>query len=291
MKAFYILGLIVLSCSAAAFDFNGKQYFTVTSVDPDMDTGAEVCNANGLGCVGYTEATDAVCKIAHPSSQSQSDVSGDMSGVYCDGAPQTGVCAGLTDTCLACPTCTNILSCTQEIGGLYREMYVECAGQCKITVYANDIQDLIDQLSSINAQLQGCPQDIPPQAGSLVKDGNTILNVARNSGSTESFTITISGNQVTGVSTGAAGACSQKIAVSEDDLNIALASQDIGQAAAYLLGQNKISVTGCTLLSRAKFFFVRPIARFFARRAAPSLPAARPKPNCGQVGEQCNNRH
>ncbi len=38
-------------------------------------------------------------------------------------------------------------------------MYVECGtGACKIALTANNVQDLLNQVSGINAQLQGCPQ-------------------------------------------------------------------------------------------------------------------------------------
>lgn len=292
MRGIYLITLIVMSCIALAspFSYNGKQYYTVTSTDPNMDTGTEVCTAAGLSCVGYTEASSAVCKLAHPGAAESSGVSGDLSGTYCNGLPQTGVCGALSDTCLTCPSCTNTVSCNTPIGGLYREMYVECAGACKIKIYANDIADLINQIPSINAQLQGCPQKIPSAANSIVKDGNTVVDVTRNSGSTESFTIQIQNKQITGVSTGAASTCAQRISVSEADLDTALKSQNIGTAASYLLGQKKIKVTGCTFISKVKFFFVNPFARMAARKAAPTAPPARPAPNCGQVGEQCNNR-
>jgi len=279
-----------VSAVTGPISYNGKQYYVVTSANPSEDTGNEVCAAVGMVCIGYTETSDAVCKLAHPGASSVSSVSGDMSGVYCNGAPQAGVCSAETDTCHTCPACTASVTCSQKIGGLYREMYVECgAGKCKISVPASNVQDLLNQITSINSQLKGCPQTIPA-AGSIIKDGNTILNIQMNSGTTSTVTITIAGHKITGVTSGAASVCAQTLTISENDANTALKSTSIGQAALFLLGQGKLKVSGCNILSKVKLFFLNPIAKFTAKKAAPSMPPAKPAPNCGNIGEQCNDR-
>lgn len=115
--------------TADCLDYNGKTYCKVTSEDTARDTGVEVCNANNQRCIGYTEETTAVCSQFHPSASTSTGVNGDVSGAYCDGPPQTSYCSSLDDTCIECPSCTVGISCTQPIGNLYREMYVECADQ------------------------------------------------------------------------------------------------------------------------------------------------------------------
>ncbi|MEK6968313.1 MAG: hypothetical protein AABX51_06795, partial [Nanoarchaeota archaeon] len=45
-----------------------------------------------------------------------------------NGAPQQGVCGRETDTCGICPDCNVNVQCSEEIGGLFREMFVECSG-------------------------------------------------------------------------------------------------------------------------------------------------------------------
>jgi len=285
-----LLCSVFVSALTGPLNYNGKEYYVVTSTDSTEDSGDEVCAKAGKNCIGYSETTDAVCKLAHTGATSSSSSSGDKSGVYCNGAPQGGVCAGLTDDCHACPACTATVKCNQAIGGLYREMYAECgSGPCKISIFATNVQDLINQVSSINAQLQGCPQSVPSPANRFVKNGNTFVDVVRTSG-TEKFTVIVAGSKVTGVKKGQTGSCVQKVTVSESDLNSALNSQNLGQAVAYLIGQKKAKISGCSFISKVKFFFVNPFARFAAKKVAPSLPPPKPKPNCGNVGEQCNNR-
>jgi len=291
----HILLIVILSTFAFAvtgpLSFGGKQFYVVTSTDTTEDSGDEVCAKVGMVCNGYPEPTEAVCQLAHPGAASSSSLSGDQSGVYCNGAPQGGVCPTLTNTCHTCPACTVSVKCHQAIGGLYREMYVECVkGQCKISLTATTVPDLISQIPSINAQLQGCPQSVPSPANKFVKNGNTFIDVTRNSGALESFTVVAGNGKITGVSKGATGVCVQRIAVSENDINNALASTNLGQAVAYLVGQKKVKISGCSFVSKLKLFFVNPIARIAARNIAPTPPPPKPQPNCGQVGEQCNNR-
>jgi len=289
-----IFMLLILAGSALAlsgpFTYSGKEYYVVTT-DPTEDTGDEACAKAGLVCVGYTEPTDAVCKLVHPSAASSSGFSGDVSGTYCDGAPQAGACSTLSDTCLTCPSCTSGVTCSQEIGSLYREMFVECApGQCKVIIYASTVQDLINQVSGINTQLQACPQSVPSPADKYVKNGNTFVDISMTAGGTQSFTITAANDQLTGVQAGHVGTCVQKATVSEADLDTALNSVDLTQAVTYLVGQNKVTISGCTFIQKAKFFFAMPIVRFIARRVAPTAPAQKSSPDCGKLGEQCNNR-
>jgi len=296
MKAIYYLAIAVLcigmvSALTGPISYNGKQYYVVTSTNPSEDTGDEVCTMAGMSCVGYTENTDAVCKLQHPNAASTSSMSGDVAGVYCNGAPQVAVCAGLTNSCQTCPACTNTVTCSQAIGGLYREMYVQCApGNCKVNIQASTVQDLINQISSINSQLAGCPATIPSPANKLVKNGNTFVNINMNNGQTQSFTVTVSNKKVTGVAKGTSGNCVQQVTVSESDVNTALNSQNLGQAVAYLVGQKKAKISGCSFFSKAKLFFLKPFVTLAAKKSAPTPPPPKPAPNCGNMGEQCNNR-
>ena len=105
--------------------YDGKKYCKVTSGDPDQDSGDEVCSLIGETCVGYTEPTEAVCKIFHPSSQVVSSYSGDNTGVYCNGPPQTGVCSTEVDTCHVCPACSVGIQCNEAISNLYKEFITQ----------------------------------------------------------------------------------------------------------------------------------------------------------------------
>ena len=121
-------------------------------------------------------------------------------------------------------------------------------------------------------------------------NGNTVVNIAMNNGQTMSFTIVITKGVITGIQSGALTPCKQNIAISENDFNSILASNDRVQQISFLVGQKKITISGCNFLTSTKLFFTKPIIGFVAKKKAPTAPPPPPPPNCGNVGEQCNNR-
>ncbi len=98
----FLLAISFVSALSNPVTFGGKTYYKVTSLDPTEDTGDEVCTKAGMVCNGYSESSTAVCKLFNPSAAESSSVSGDSSGVYCNGAPQSGVCFGVFLYTLAC---------------------------------------------------------------------------------------------------------------------------------------------------------------------------------------------
>lgn len=104
----------------------GKTYYVVTSTDSAVDTGTEVCASMGKQCLGYTGKSNDICKRLHKDAGTKSDSNGSSAGFYCNGAPQGGVCANEINTCHICPNCNVGVTCDERIGGLYREMFVEC---------------------------------------------------------------------------------------------------------------------------------------------------------------------
>lgn len=284
MKA---LLLILLATSAlAAVQHNGKTYYPVDATNPAMDTGAEVCAQQGLGCVGYTESSTAVCMQARPGARATTDTSGDASGVYCNGAPQTGVCAQYTNTCLSCPSCTTSVDCSTPIGGLYREMYVECAvpsnNACPVHLLARNTQDLTNEIPQLDTRLNNCATPLPGSLSRVISDGNLQLDIGPSS-----FTVTVANNKITGISAGAPSSCKQKIIMSEQTANTVLGSRDRGVAAQRAYGAGDIDVKGCTVLRQAFTFVANPIGRWFVRRATP--PPQQPS-SCAQLGEDCSQR-
>ncbi len=297
MKKSLVLVILVLLLAASALavtgpkTFNGKSYYVVTSTDQTEDSGNEVCTKMGMKCVGYTEPTTAVCKLFHPGAADTSSMSGDLSGVYCNGAPQSGVCAAETDTCHACPACTNTVSCSTAIGGLYMEMYVECAsGSCKINIVSQNTQDFFKEIPSLNAQLQGCPVALPKGTGLVLANGITQVNVAMNTGAIQGFYLTVSNGLITGIAAGTSS-CKQRLAMMESDLDtILLSSNQLGTVSS-MIASKKIGISGCKLLTKIKLAIIKPVINYIAKKQAPPTPPPpKPPPNCGQIGEQCNNR-
>jgi len=157
--------------------------------------------------------------------------------------------------------------------GLILISTVFATSSCDINISATSTNDLLSQLTSINSELQDCSQTIPSEASSIVKEGNTFLNIERTNGSVESVTVSIDEeNNVVSVKTGSLGECSQKVTISESDLDTALQSTSLSQSLSYLLGQNKLEISGCSFFSKMKFFFINPLLRYGARKATPNAP-------------------
>jgi hypothetical protein len=295
MRVVYSLTVLMLIAStvcavSAPKTHNGRTFYIVTSTDSTEDSGSEVCTKLGKTCVGYMEPSSAVCKLFHPGAAETSSLSGDQSGVYCNGPPQSGVCSSQSNTCHTCPQCTLTVSCPQSIGGLYREMYVQCADRgCTITLTATNVAEFFNQIPSLNAQLTGCPQKLPSMSGFLIADGATVVDVKMNSGATRSFTFTKMNGLVNGVRAGS-GPCKQRITLTENDFNTALNAASVGQAVAYLVGQGRIKITGCSILPKIRLAIASPIVKIVSGWQVPQPPKPKPPPNCGKVGEQCNNR-
>jgi len=290
-KLFLILLCILFISFVYAVDskvINGKTYYKVDATDPTEDSGSKVCAKIGMSCQGYTDTTTAACKAFHPNAKESSSASGDKSGIYCDGAPQGGVCSVKQNTCHTCAACTSTVQCNQVISGLYREMYVECGtGPCKITMNSRNVASFMKEIPSINGQLQGCPQPIP-KGSSLMINGINLVNIKMNNGVTESFTTTVTKKNIVSIKTGNAK-CNQQLLIGENDFNNLLSSSSMSQTAMFMLANKKITISGCTFLSKFKLFFIKPIANFIVKRQAPPTPPApKPAPNCGNVGEQCN---
>jgi len=106
--------------------YQGRYYYTVNSADPTEDTGSEVCAKAGASYIGFTALTTDVCKLFHPSAAVTQGMDGSSTGFYCNGPPQTGICAKETNTCNVCPACNLNVDSTTVISDQYSEMYVEC---------------------------------------------------------------------------------------------------------------------------------------------------------------------
>lgn len=289
------IGLLIVPFAYALtgpISVSGTDYYVVTSTDPTEDTGNEVCAKLGQTCVGFTFPGPDVCLQNNPGASAQSGLSGDRSGVYCDGAPQSGVCAGLSNTCVTCAGCSVSVQCDTEIGSLYREMYVECTTptpSCPVTLFARSTDQFFNEIPSLDAGLGACPVNLPSGSGFLVSSGTVQVDVVRNNGRTDSFSASVANKQVAGVSKGASS-CNQKLRMSESVFDSILGSRDRGAAFMRAYGNKQVTLSGCTFTAKVFNIVRAPLSRFFVRRAAPPPPAVTPPANCGQLGEQCNNR-
>ncbi|MEK6958333.1 MAG: hypothetical protein AABW99_05135 [archaeon] len=153
------------AAAGSCYTYNGKTYCVVTSTDSAKNTGNEVCVSVGKTCVGYTAYTTDVCKYFHPSASVTTTVNGSKAGFYCNGPPQTGLaCESAFNNCQVCPACNVNVTCGEEIGGLFREMYVECSGGSSGAGNSASVKELGNYLYGIFAN-EIVQADIQTDAG------------------------------------------------------------------------------------------------------------------------------
>lgn len=94
---------------------------------PAGKTGKEICSAAGKSCVGYTSTSVDTCLMFHPGAMPTYGLDGSKSPYFCDGAPQSGICAKLSNSCNICTACNVNENCDTQIGQFAREAFVECS--------------------------------------------------------------------------------------------------------------------------------------------------------------------
>lgn len=128
MSALFLQALQA-SAASTAYQYNGKYYYIVDGNNPNMNSGDRVCASMGQTCVGYTANTTNICKFIHPTASVTTTVNGNSNGFYCNGSPQGyAACSTAINNCQICPACGTI-SCSDQIGDQYAQMYVECSGK------------------------------------------------------------------------------------------------------------------------------------------------------------------
>lgn len=147
-------------------------------------------------------------------------------------------------------------------------------------VTSTNTKALLNEIPSINTQLQGCP--LPIGSLSFFITNPTKLDIKMNDGSTESIMLTIQNKQVTAVSRGAA-ACKKTITTTERAVDSVLSSSNQGGALLFLFKNKGFSIKGCTVWTKFTSFFANPLGRFVVGRVAPAqapppavIPAGKP---------------
>lgn len=285
MKQYLLLIIILIASVSFAsavsppVDYNGKQYYIVTSTDPTEDTGAEVCAKIGKTCVGYTEESTAVCKLFHPSAITTLSMSGDKAGVFCDGAPQTGVCAEKTNACHECPACTNTVDCNTQIGNLYREMFVECVGElpgtpasnCPVKIKSKNTKDFFQEIPSLDTDLSICPLELSGTLNLALGGGVIRIDIKMNDNSFKSFYLKKSGKKITSISVKAPGNLNYKVSTNEKAVDEVLTSNNKFRTYSRLYADKEITIKGVNLWPKIKLFFIKPILNIIAKRNRPPL--------------------
>ena len=139
------------------------------------------------------------------------------------------------------------------------------AASC-LSMNAQNTQNFLSEISSLNSQLSSCAITIPNAAYRLIGDGNILVSVSMNDGSTEQFYATISNQVLSGLALGAPQSYSYEILLSEATLNSILSSSDVFNEILVAVQNNDIVVRGSSLWGRVKWFF----AQFFLPSPGPS---------------------
>jgi hypothetical protein len=104
-------------------------YAIVEGNNPALNSGRKACASWNQNFLGYKNlSSNTVCKTAHPTAKLVTGVNGSKNGFWCNGKPQTGVCATALNTCMVCPNCNLNANADTQIGDQYAEMYASCGG-------------------------------------------------------------------------------------------------------------------------------------------------------------------
>ena len=260
----FILAVFLLSSFAYAApksaEYNGRTYYAVNSADASEDSGNEVCAKLGKTCAGYTAYSTEVCKKLHPDAAVTSGVDGSKAGFYCNGAPQGGVCGRMSNTCNICPACNVNVECSEQIGGLFREMYVECSGSekasesCDFKIQSKSTASLFGELSSLNSIAQKCPVPIG-QASKLV-GSNSVLQVmiAMKDGSSKSFYAVIKDKKLAELKASHDGTVNYIVETDEASLDSLLSADNKFGTFSTLYANKKIKLRAVSFFGKFKIF-------------------------------------
>ena len=120
-------------------------------------------------------------------------------------------------------------------------------------------QAFFNEISTIDSTLQICPIYIQGSVNSLVGNGEVQIDVAMNSGSVESFYITINNKQITHVTMGNSSGPSYVVTTSEATVDRILSSSDVMNEILVAYNNKEIKITAKGFFNKIKFFF----AKFF----------------------------
>lgn len=102
------------------------------------------------------------------------------------------------------------------------------SAQCSVSVSASDTDGFIQEVPSLDSQLQNCPQVLPFPLNQLFGNQDVLFNIALQNGNTQSFVFTTSGGSLSGVSSSGTGSgytieitqCGFDTALREDDFKV-----------------------------------------------------------------------
>jgi len=148
------------------------------------------------------------------------------------------------------------------------------AGATCLTVISKTTSAYLNEIPQLNSQLSTCVISVPSSATTLIGDGNLLVNINMNSGSTEQFYATISNQKVTAITRGNPTSFTYQATLSESTFDKILKSNDALNEVLRGVKNKDIIIKANSFIGSIKLFF----AKFFLPNPQPAAPATPPTP-------------
>ena len=156
------------------------------------------------------------------------------------------------------------------------------------TMNAQTVDELYNEIPSLDAQLQTCPITLPNNLKLLMSSGNLGVNVVKNDGTTVSYTIVLFNGEIVNMNQGTSSS-RFTATIGEDNFNTILTTPSAQRASVVFsqYQQKKITTSSRNILMRGKLGIARAAVNLFGSRISKSLtppPQTYPKPdNCDET--------
>ncbi len=152
--------------------------------------------------------------------------------------------------------------------------------QCKVTINSKTTKAFLNEIPSLNTQLQSCPIKLPGTVSALLGTGTVRVDVGMNDGSTSMFFFTLQGSTVTGITT-ANSINNYLVQTDEDAVDALLQSNNKIGAFFWLYSQKRIKISAVKFFSKLKLLFTKPVLGLVSNWQKPSSQSGQGKPkNC-----------
>jgi hypothetical protein len=162
---------------------------------------------------------------------------------------------------------------------------------CEFTPAAKNTAAFLAEVPALNMQLSTCPVPLSGGAKALFGSNNNVqLTITRTDGTTSAVLFTISGAQLTAVSSGA-GTHGYEVLITECELDTILASDTKAGATAYLYSQGKAKVIAKGFWNRLKLGTAKVFGSGAIKKSATAVTVSCLKENGAicQHGGECTS--
>lgn len=152
---------------------------------------------------------------------------------------------------------------------------IALAAECEVNITSKNTKELLNEVSSIDKQVQDCPTSLDDRASKIVKNGDVDINIKMNDGSTEIMHINVENKKVTGFKKGPATKSKYEVNSDEPTVDKILASDSRGQEFMKQYADKKVQIEGKQFFSKIATWITNPFIRWGLNRwlvKQPQLP-------------------